>query len=351
MAATSRARYSSGTIELAWNGVAQEQVCALAQRDAFSTATQHWLSFSSNESTYSYAGTENLRVPAKVAPLLSTFAWPIDEARPACTEVIEPLTGMARHPRAGNTGCWLRRAPMNVRQVRAQETSKYDIGHIVFASRCAIDANGCSTLAGRRFGMPQAAASSRQQQRLRRRNLLFDLLGCARYGAPMEKPTTMGGGIKPSLPLLEAIYRRSCIHFDGIWAWEASPMNPTTWWKRVPNATRRVLTFINRPVTAEEFLGTLEREATPGDFVVLKLDIDTPGLEDKVIHSVLGSRRLSSLIDELHYEYHVSLRLLGNSTAAKGLAAKLNMGPSTVDEALQTMRRLRARGIRSHFWV
>lgn len=343
-----RPTYSSGSLESAWRGVAQEQVCAHAQRDAFSRATKRWLSFSANTSTYT--STVDVPIPADVLPLLSTFQWPSDGAHPACNEVIEPLTGMARHPRAANTGCWLRNAPQNVREVHVKETSKYDIGHIVFASRCAVDANaGCSPLAGRRFAA-EASASGARQLRSRPRNLLFDL-GCAKYIAPMTKLQTMGGGIRPSLPLLEAIYRRSCVTFDGIWAWEASPMNPTAWWKRVPNATRRVLNFINKPVTAQEFLGTLEKEANPEDFVVLKLDIDTPGLEDEVIRTIIGTPRLSDLVDELHYEYHVSLRMLSNSTAAKSQAIHYGMSTTTVQEALATMQRLRASGIRSHFWV
>ena len=119
----------------------------------------------------------------------------------------------------------------------------------------------------------------------------------------------------------------------------------------MPDATRRVLTFINKPVTPQEFLSTLEREAKPEDFVVLKLDIDTPGLEDEVIRSLASTPRLSDLVDELLFEYHVSLRDLSNATRAKSIAALNGMSSSTVQEALATMQRMRERGIRAHFWV
>ena len=128
-------------------------------------------------------------------------------------------------------------------------------------------------------------------------------------------------------------------------------MNPTAWWKRVPNATRRVLNFINKPVTAKEFLDTLEKEAKPEDFVVLKLDIDTPGLEDEVIRAIIGTPRLSDLIDELLYENHVNLRWLSDPTKAKREVEGRGMSSITVQEAVATMQQLRARGIRSHFWV
>ena len=167
----------------------------------------------------------------------------------------------------------------------------------------------------------------------------------------MAKVNTMGGGIQPSLPLLEAIYRRGCVTFDAIWAWEARPHDPKAWWKHVPNATRNVLTFANRPVTHEEFFGTLTREATRDDFVALKLDIDSPGLELAMVRAIADRPEYYHLIDELMFEFHVNLRKLGNATKAAALAALNGMANSTVREALDLMQLLRQRGIRSHFWV
>lgn len=229
-----------------------------------------------------------------------------------------------------------------------KQVSKYDTGHIVFASKCAAS-SGCTALGGRRFAAQRPAAMPPPSPRAAR-NLLFDL-GCADYGHELSKPKTMGGGIQPSLPLLQAIYRRGCVTFDGIWAWEAKPKNPAKWWKHVSNATRAILRFANKPVAIDEFFSTLRREARPEDFVVVKLDIDTPSLEMAMVHAIAEREDLYTLIDELFFEYHVSLRALGNSTAHEAVRVQDGMSDSTVSEAVRLMQRLRTRGVRSHFWV
>ena len=352
-----RAVYAPGAAERVWDGVPQHRACEHAQRDAFSKVTRDWLNFSSLAHTTLRAAAAIPPVDDRVAQSISRFVWPASGGESECNEVIEPLTGMARHPYASGTGCWLRHAPEAVRLVKMKQVTKYDIGHIIFASRCAATRGECSALGGRRFG---AVPSQRPP-----RNLLFDL-GCAKYGSPMneKKIRLMGGGIQPSLPLLEAIYRRGCINFDGIWAWEASPMNPAAWWKRVPNATRKILTFHNRPVSADDFVSTLQREARPEDFVALKLDIDAPKLEDEIVRLLIERAELSELVDEMLFEFHVNLRHLAdnktttiNNDGTKCLSKKgetcVNHGMSsvTVAEAISTMQRLRSKGIRAHFWV
>lgn len=330
--------YMPGVLETAWLGVEQEQVCGRIQRDAFSRAVSAWLAFSSRTQKANCSAPQLEPVPFGS---LSRFVWPaLHSKSQQCEEWIEPLTGMARHPQASGGGCWLRHAPKSVREVTVKQVSKYDTGHIVFANRCGAE-SACTGLAGQRF-----AAQSHAQPAAR--NLLFDL-GCADYGRPMEKPKTMGGGIQPSLPLLQAIYRQGCIRFDGIWAWEARPKDPARWWKYVPNATRKVLRFTNRPVSLEGFFSALQQEARRDDFVVVKLDIDHPALEMAIVHEIAARKHLSSLIDELLFEYHVNLRMLSKSSTALAVQQATGMSNSTVREAVRLMQRLRERGIRSHF--
>ena len=119
----------------------------------------------------------------------------------------------------------------------------------------------------------------------------------------------------------------------------------------MPNATRRILNFTNQPVSLDGFFATLKREARPDDFVVVKLDIDTPHLEMAMVRAIAEREELYTLIDELLFEYHVSLRMLTNVTSAAHMRAVTGMSDSTVSEAVQMMQRLRQRGIRTHFWV
>ena len=108
---------------------------------------------------------------------------------------------------------------------------------------------------------------------------------------------------------------------------------------------------MNHPVALDEFFGVLKQQARPEDFVVLKLDVDTPTLEMAMVRAIADREDIFPLIDELLFEYHVSLRSLANSTEAASVSAVMGMSNSTVNEAVQLMQRLRQRGIRAHFWV
>ena len=79
------------------------------------------------------------------------------------------------------------------------------------------------------------------------------------------------------------------------------------------------------------------------DFVVVKLDIDTPAIEQTII-AVLSQRPdLAALVDELFFEYHFDFDGLD-------FGWDLNV-QGDVDTALGTMFRLRSLGIRAHFWI
>jgi len=120
-----------------------------------------------------------------------------------------------------------------------------------------------------------------------------------------------------------------------VYAWEAKPY--PKWWDRVPEADRPSITFYNEPVNATEAsaLGVLRQTARPDDFVVLKLDIDTPVVENAIVDAMLRDDALLALVDEFLFEFHVS-------------------NEDIVRTALQGMRmmgEMRKRGVRAHFWV
>ena len=92
------------------------------------------------------------------------------------------------------------------------------------------------------------------------------------------------------------------------------------------------------------FLQMLQLEANPDDFVVVKLDIDTPAIEQTIIATITQRPDLAALIDELFFEYHFHF---------DGLNFGWGHVPESisVDAALATMHRLRELGIRAHFWI
>ena len=83
--------------------------------------------------------------------------------------------------------------------------------------------------------------------------------------------------------------------------------------------------------------------ASPEDFVVVKVDIDTPAAELTIMEAIADRPEIAALIDEIFFEYHfwfdgLEFGWLGNVQG-------------DVDTAVGLMRRLRALGIRSHFWI
>ena len=112
----------------------------------------------------------------------------------------------------------------------------------------------------------------------------------------------------------------------------------------VPAHVRAKLTFHNEPVTDENVFRTLRSTARPDDFVVMKVDIDSPALEKRLVSTLASTPELVELVDELYFEYHLHVPDHRKPTSE-------HTTPDTIVEALQLMQRLRAAGVRSHFWV
>ena len=90
-------------------------------------------------------------------------------------------------------------------------------------------------------------------------------------------------------------------------------------------------------------LQVLEDAATPEDFVVMKVDIDSSDIEISLVWEILRSPKLSSLVDEIFFEYHFNV--------SPDFGWEDSGENHTVDDALHLLRELRAVGIRSHFWL
>ena len=92
----------------------------------------------------------------------------------------------------------------------------------------------------------------------------------------------------------------------------------------------------NNPITR------LATECSEEDFCVLKLDIDTPPLENKILQQLLdGSAK--GKVDEFFFEEHVHGRMQGFGWGEKVLG--------TYSDTYKALRQLREAGIRAHSWV
>ena len=113
-------------------------------------------------------------------------------------------------------------------------------------------------------------------------------------GGVYDKMPSKGGGRAPSLPLFYRLYTDRCLEPDEIYAWEPEPhVTPDEFWGELPATIRAKVhfyqTFVGegtlgdtvqgkKPSTVS-FLEILKATCKPEDFVVVKLDIDTPEAE------------------------------------------------------------------------
>ena len=75
---------------------------------------------------------------------------------------------------------------------------------------------------------------------------------------------------------------------------------------------------------------------------VVKLDIDTSSIENKLYYQMRNDANISSLIDVFYYEHHVKQAELKHYWAgsAKG----------SVGESLKFMNDIRTNGVAAHYW-
>lgn len=148
----------------------------------------------------------------------------------------------------------------------------------------------------------------------------------------------------PSIPLFRSWYRQNCIEFDHIYAWDARIMK--SWMGRVPPEDKARVTFWNERINATDAsaLGVLRRTARPEDFVVLKVDFDTPDVEQQIVDEIINRpTELAALVDEMFLEFSVP-NYTHTSKSQEGFAAAAKRGI----KVLTSLRRL---GIRAHFWI
>ena len=155
--------------------------------------------------------------------------------------------------------------------------------------------------------------------------------------------------------------RESGLQFQRVFAWEAAEVKPAQIFEGMPNHLMTSISYFNIPV--EDTKGGKNnpwryvRDLTrPEDFVVVKIDIDTPNIEIELMRQLLmdddntnsfedeDGVRLSELIDELYFEHHVWGSGLSPSWAGSGMDGDM-VGSYTMFSQLRNL------GIRAHSWV
>ena len=96
---------------------------------------------------------------------------------------------------------------------------------------------------------------------------------------------------------------------------------------------------------AASFLKILKdvAKASKEDFVVVKVNMNTSASDLTIVEAIAERPEIAALIDELYFEYHFYYdgHNFGWDDGVHG----------DVDTAMGLMHRLRALGVRSHFWI
>ena len=118
--------------------------------------------------------------------------------------------------------------------------------------------------------------------------------------------------------------------------------------KKVPDELMASFHWINVGVNPEHGnrlnpFTTLLNNFDKDDFVVVKLDIDTPTIENQLAKQLRDDPKILDLVDVFYYEHHVK-----QSELALNWKSKVD---GSVGESLQMMATIRAKGASSHYWV
>ena len=136
--------------------------------------------------------------------------------------------------------------------------------------------------------------------------------------------------------------------FDHIYAFEITPKTPMSVFEKVPDEFMASYHWMNIGVSAEKDsrfnpLTTILKNFDKDDFVVVKLDIDTPSVEMPLVQQLLGDRELQDLVDAFYFEHHVNIKEMAEYW---GLDTE-----GTLQSSLKICHDLRQKGVPAHSWV
>jgi hypothetical protein len=154
----------------------------------------------------------------------------------------------------------------------------------------------------------------------------------------------------PMLQLLE-LYEKFGFRFDHIYAFEVELTDPKLVYEQLlPEKYMTAYHWINTGVDATESakmnpLHSIIEKFDEDDFIVVKLDIDTPFIEIPLFQQILEGGKdniYHRLIDVFYFEHHVHL---GELAPAWNLTME-----GTVKDSLDMFHALRRKGVSAHFW-
>mmetsp|Transcript_11115 Transcript_11115/g.17048 ORF Transcript_11115/g.17048 Transcript_11115/m.17048 type:complete len:415 (+) Transcript_11115:2-1246(+) len=147
-------------------------------------------------------------------------------------------------------------------------------------------------------------------------------------------------------------YRHNGIHFDHIYAYEVQEVKTEAVYDAVPDHMQGPLHWVNIPASPEEDhkhnpWTMLLESYHPEDFIVVKLDIDTPSVEMPLFNQLLTNPELQKLVDVFYFEHHVKMDEMKKFW---GDHSSIN-SKGTITESLEMFQSLRKAGVAAHYWI
>ena len=137
------------------------------------------------------------------------------------------------------------------------------------------------------------------------------------------------------------------VDISHYYAFEADPKSPLEIWHSIPLELRGKYTYINVPVSGDPNhqdypWALMTQVAFPIDYVIVKVDIDTPDIENAIVDHLLENPKYLRLIDEFFYEHHVDIEPMHQWW---GSGQNLYLADS-----YRIFTKFREGGVRSHAW-
>ncbi len=139
-------------------------------------------------------------------------------------------------------------------------------------------------------------------------------------------------------------FRLNSLQLDRIIAFEVTQYSPQTYWDQIPDDIIGKLTFINVGVDITGKYSPwniLKSIAKTADYIIIKLDIDRKSLENNLVNQVLDDKSISSLIDEMFFEMHVTVN---------EMLPYWSVQSGELKDSYILFTKLRQLGIRMHSW-
>jgi hypothetical protein len=180
-----------------------------------------------------------------------------------------------------------------------------------------------------------------------RQNMLIDM-GASTYGGWGGNAAAAGAS------WFVDRYKTHGLDFDWVVSYEYDKHDPDEIYRSVPIALVPHYLYYNQPVEGDPdgkwnpWRIMRGMGVTADDYVVVKLDIDTPNLEHALFQQVLFDAKNTELIDEFFYEQHVNTKVM---SPAWGPYIAGNVGERlTMIDTYDMFTAMRSRGVRMHSW-